>query len=127
KPPAARPGQPAPNLEVAEAPPEAPPEEEGAPWGLIIFFVLLLIGGIVVAVVVVNKQNEAKKKAAQAADEGGNTICGYRLEHHLQSGQASQVWEVVEVVSSRHFAMKILLPEKVNDEEQRHLLLHEAE
>src|SRR5438067_1820562 len=30
----------------------------------------------------------------------------------MAQGQTSQVWEVVEVNSNRHFAMKLLLPEK---------------
>jgi serine/threonine protein kinase len=52
---------------------------------------------------------------------------GYRLEKLMMTGQSSQVWEVVEVASSRHFAMKLLLPEKVNDTEHRELLFHEAD
>jgi eukaryotic-like serine/threonine-protein kinase len=57
----------------------------------------------------------------------GETIGGYRIQNLLQTGQASQVYEVVEVTSLRHFAMKILLPEKAKDSEQRRLLFHEAE
>jgi serine/threonine protein kinase len=53
-------------------------------------------------------------------------IGGYRLQTLMQSGQSSQVWEVVEVTSHRHFAMKILLPEKEKDRECRRLLSHEA-
>jgi serine/threonine protein kinase len=49
------------------------------------------------------------------------------LLKHLATGQASQVWEVVEPSSHRHFAMKLLLPEKANDAEHRRLLIHEAE
>ena len=52
-------------------------------------------------------------------------IGGYRLLNVMHSGQSSQVWEVVEVSSHRHFAMKLLLPEKMAGEERR-LLLHEA-
>lgn len=52
-------------------------------------------------------------------------IGGYRLQSLLMTGQNSQVWEVVEVTSHRHFAMKLLLPEK-SDGEVRRLLLHEA-
>ena len=40
-------------------------------------------------------------------------IGGYRLLKHMATGQTSQVWEVVETSSGRHFAMKLLLPEKV--------------
>ncbi len=54
-------------------------------------------------------------------------IGGYKIQNLLQTGQASQVYEVVELASLRHFAMKILLPEKVKDAEQRRLLFFEAE
>src|SRR6476646_3856107 len=53
-------------------------------------------------------------------------IGGYRLLNLMQTGQSSQVWEVVETSSHRHFAMKLLLPEKEKDAEHRHLLFHEA-
>lgn len=51
---------------------------------------------------------------------------GYRLLNLMQTGQSSQVWEVVEVSSHRHFAMKLLLPEKASEPEHRQLLFHEA-
>jgi serine/threonine protein kinase len=54
-------------------------------------------------------------------------IGGYRLVKHMMTGQTSQVWEVVEGQSGRHFAMKLLLPEKVVDQEFRRLLIHEAQ
>jgi serine/threonine protein kinase len=54
-------------------------------------------------------------------------IGNYRLLKHLMTGQTSQVWEVVEVTSYRHFAMKVLLPEKVSDPVMRRFLLHEAD
>src|SRR5262249_34967661 len=38
----------------------------------------------------------------------------------------SQVWEVVELSSNRHFAMKLLLPEKAREREFRQQLIHEA-
>jgi serine/threonine protein kinase len=53
-------------------------------------------------------------------------IGGYRLIRPMATGQMSQVWEVVEVSSGRHFAMKLLLPEKVNDSPARHFMAHEA-
>jgi serine/threonine protein kinase len=53
-------------------------------------------------------------------------IGGYRLQNLMMTGQSSQVWEVVELASHRHFAMKLLLPEKVSNSEQRRLLWHEA-
>jgi serine/threonine protein kinase len=54
-------------------------------------------------------------------------IGGYRLAKLMMSGQTSQVWEVVEVSSHRHFAMKLLLPENTGSPVHRHLLFHEAE
>jgi serine/threonine protein kinase len=45
----------------------------------------------------------------------------------MMTGQTSQVWEVVEGPSGRHFAMKLLLPERVNDPEHRRMLIHEAQ
>jgi serine/threonine-protein kinase len=54
-------------------------------------------------------------------------IGNYRLLKHMVTGQTSQVWEVVENSSGRHFAMKLLLPEKASDPVMRRFLLHEAE
>jgi serine/threonine protein kinase len=45
----------------------------------------------------------------------------------MATGQTSQVWECVEVASHRHFAMKTLLPERVQSPEHRRTLFHEAE
>jgi serine/threonine-protein kinase len=53
-------------------------------------------------------------------------IGGYRLQNLMMTGQTSQVWEVVEVNSGRHFAMKLLLPEKAREAQHRRFLLHEA-
>src|SRR5438477_6007797 len=50
----------------------------------------------------------------------------YRLLKCMMSGQTSQVWEVVETSSHRHFAMKLLLPERANDAEAKGILFHEA-
>lgn len=44
----------------------------------------------------------------------------------MWTGQQSQVWEVVETNSGRHFAMKILLQEKASDADARSTLFHEA-
>lgn len=57
----------------------------------------------------------------------GEVINGYRLRSLLQTGQTSQVFEVVEVQSNRHFAMKLLLPEAAENPEHRRTLFHEAE
>ncbi len=54
-------------------------------------------------------------------------IGGYKLQKHMWTGQTSQLWEVVEPSSGRHFAMKLLLPERVNDPVHRNFLFHEAE
>jgi serine/threonine-protein kinase len=54
-------------------------------------------------------------------------INGYRLRRLLQTGQVSQVYEVVEESSKRHFAMKLLLPEAASKKDVRTLLFHEAE
>ena len=53
-----------------------------------------------------------RKGPAKVPDE---VIGGYRLQNLMMTGQTSQVWEVVEVSSHRHFAMKLLLPEKARD------------
>jgi eukaryotic-like serine/threonine-protein kinase len=51
----------------------------------------------------------------------------YKLLNLLMTGQTSQVWEAVELSSHRHFAIKLLLPEKASNSENRHMLFHEAE
>ena len=53
-------------------------------------------------------------------------IGGYRLQNLIMTGQTSQVWEVVESSSHRHFAMKILLPEHAGAGEAKSALVHEA-
>src|SRR6266850_1362679 len=53
-------------------------------------------------------------------------IGNYRLVKCLLTGQMSQVWEVVETSSHRHFAMKLLLPQKNSDSEAKGMLYHEA-
>lgn len=57
----------------------------------------------------------------------GDSIGGYRIQNLLQTGQTSQVFEVVELQSMRHFAMKVLLPESAKNPEHRKTLFHEAE
>ncbi|HQR43055.1 MAG TPA: serine/threonine-protein kinase, partial [Gemmatales bacterium] len=54
------------------------------------------------------------------------TIGGYRLMNHMTTGQTSQVWEVNEPGSGRHFAMKLLLPEYTKNPTHRKMLEHEA-
>lgn len=60
-----------------------------------------------------------------ATEQG--TIAGYRLLTLMMTGQTSQVWEVSEPGSGRHFALKLLLPENVRNEQHRKFLFHEAE
>ncbi len=55
------------------------------------------------------------------------TIGGYKLRSLLQTGQVSQVFEVVEPLSGRHFAMKVLLPEYAQSKPHRATMFHEAE
>lgn len=54
-------------------------------------------------------------------------IGDYRLRSLLQTSHATQVFEVVEVKSNRHFAMKLLLPEHVGNANHRNALFNEAE
>lgn len=53
-------------------------------------------------------------------------IAGYRRVRILQTGQNSEVWEVVEGSSRRQFAMKLLLPERSGERSQRIALRREA-
>jgi serine/threonine protein kinase len=59
--------------------------------------------------------------------EVNELIGGYKLRSLLQTGQQSQVFEVTEPTSGRHFAMKILLPESASSQDHRKTLFHEAE
>jgi serine/threonine-protein kinase len=63
-----------------------------------------------------------KPEGVVAEEQLGN----YRLLKMMMQGQTSQVWEVVELSSHRHFAIKLLLPEKAAISENRRLLFHEA-
>ncbi len=55
-------------------------------------------------------------------------IGGYRVRGQLGApGQVSQVLEVVEPASSRHFAMKLLHPQYAKSREHRRQLFHEAD
>jgi len=56
----------------------------------------------------------------------GQTIGGYKLRGLLHTGRESQVWEVVELASNRHFAMKILLPEFCGTKHERNKLFNDA-
>jgi serine/threonine protein kinase len=80
-----------------------------------------------VIVVVVLAMNQKGKTKAKPASTTADVLGGYRLLNLMMTGQTSQVWEVVEVASGRHFAMKLLLPEKVRDQQHRRMLIHEAD
>jgi serine/threonine protein kinase len=54
-------------------------------------------------------------------------IGNYRLVKLLGNGQTSQVWEVVEMTSNRHFAMKVLSSEYSTKADARNALFHEAD
>ncbi|HMC90091.1 MAG TPA: hypothetical protein VKI17_11115, partial [Gemmataceae bacterium] len=82
------------------------------------------VGLLLLIMLVAASQKKKREAPAPAASE---MIGGYRLQKMMMQGQTSQVWEVVETASNRHFAMKLLLPEKVRDEEHRQLLFHEAD
>lgn len=55
-----------------------------------------------------------------------NVIGTYRFLNLMMTGQTSQVWEVVEGSSGRHFALKLLLPERSREQTHRAMLQHEA-
>jgi serine/threonine protein kinase len=74
--------------------------------------------------IVRHRQNQQRNTRSTVVSD---VIGGYRLQNLMMTGQMSQVWEVVELASNRHFAMKLLLPEKLEGEEHRQLLFHEAE
>ena len=59
--------------------------------------------------------------------EVNELIGGYKLRTMLQTGQTSQVFEVVDPKSNRHFAMKLLLPEAAGKADERFALFNEAE
>src|SRR5712691_8629923 len=51
---------------------------------------------------------------------------GYKLLNMISNGQCSQVWEVVELSSHRHMAMKLLLLDKAKDRSIINMFYHEA-
>lgn len=62
-----------------------------------------------------------------STSEGTLKLGGYTVRRQLHQAQHTQVFEVVEPHSSRHFAMKILMPEFAADTTQRNMLFHEAD
>jgi serine/threonine protein kinase len=55
-----------------------------------------------------------------------DTVGGYKLKAKLHAGPTSEVYEVVEPSSGRHFAMKVLKDQFAADADQRKMLFHEA-
>lgn len=53
-------------------------------------------------------------------------IGGYKRVNIIQTGQNSEVWEVTDGEARMRYTMKLLLPEKNDDREQRGMLRHEA-
>jgi serine/threonine-protein kinase len=92
------------------------------PWFFVVGGVLLL--GVGLAVYFVAQASKNKGPKLQVTE---NQIGPYRLQNLLATGHTSQVWEVVELSSHLHYAMKLLLPENVQNPMHRHLLFHEAE
>ncbi len=92
------------------------------PWFYVVGFLIVasIVGGIWYRV-------QAKKNQGSKLTVTENQIGPYRLQNLLATGHTSQVWEVVELSSHLHFAMKILLPENVHNPLHRQLLFHEAE
>jgi eukaryotic-like serine/threonine-protein kinase len=57
----------------------------------------------------------------------GQVLGDYKIRSLLHTGPVSQVFEVVEQRSNRHFAMKILLPEHSDNPAHRKQLFNDAE
>ena len=55
-----------------------------------------------------------------------DTVGGYKLRASLHSGPTTEVFEVVEPASGRHFAMKVIKPTHAEDAAERRMMAHEA-
>src|SRR5437667_120290 len=109
-------------------PTSGPEEASDNTWLIITVIVVLLVLGVGIGGWLMLQQRGEKKQKKSSAPVGDKWVIeGYRLQNLMQTGQTSQVWEVVEVASMRHFAMKLLLPEKAKVSEHRRFLFHEAE
>jgi serine/threonine-protein kinase len=96
-------------------------------WEDIDFFTVGIVAAVLLVVVVVVVVFVKQQRVATPARGAADVLGGYRMQNLMMTGQTSQVWEVVEIASGRHFAAKMLLPEKLVDPEHRRLLFHEAE
>ena len=96
-------------------------DKKKMPWLIGVGIVVLGAIGTVLYFVMGGNKNKEKLQVTESQ------VGGYRLQNLLATGHTSQVWEVVELVSHRHFAMKFLLPENIQNPEHRRLLFYEAE
>ena len=104
--------------------PEGAGSDEWPDW---VIWLAVTVGLSVVAVigfVIVDQSKKGPKKKLTVNDD---QIGSYRKVCLMQTGATSQVWEVSEFGSGRHFAIKMLLPEVAHDPDERALLFHEAE
>ncbi|GIW78225.1 MAG: protein kinase [Gemmatales bacterium] len=115
-----------PNLPPATPPPSSSaPQQEGASiWIYVGAVVALGVIGAIIALVVLQPNKSKKEPTLSYSSE---RLGDYRLLNLLMTGQTSQVWEVAEISSGRHFAIKMLLPECAKVAEHRRFLFHEAE
>jgi serine/threonine-protein kinase len=96
-------------------------------YGAVGFLVAVLLG-ILYLMLRGREDDEPKKRRSKSkVTVGENQVDGYRMLNLMMTGQTSQVWEVSEVSSGRHFALKMLLPENVHKPIHRNFLFHEAE
>ena len=51
---------------------------------------------------------------------------GYRLTNLMMTGQTSQVWEAMQEITGRRYALKMLLPERAREPEHRKYIDTEA-
>lgn len=84
-------------------------------------------GGVLIVAIIVAVALKQQRRPTASQSTSPDVIGGYKIQKAMATGQTSQVYEVVEQASGRHFALKMLLPEKANDPVHRHLLFHEAE
>jgi eukaryotic-like serine/threonine-protein kinase len=84
-------------------------------------------GGVVLVITIIAVYMKQQQGTKGPVSSSPDVVGGYRILKAMATGHTSQVFEVVEAASGRHFALKMLLPEKVKDAEHRRLLFHEAE
>lgn len=102
----------------------APVDGDWPDWAT---WLLVTVGLSVVAVIAFVLVDQGKKKKKKGMTVNNDQIGSYRIVGRLWTGATSQVYEVAEFGSGRHFAIKILLPEFAHDPDERALMFHEAE